>query len=115
MHARPSTYLQLPDPQVTQIQKGQVGPPHQDRIPVTGPSPVIQAQQLWGHCITVTLAGRKNRTNAFHLKVVQKIHIQHTKVILFNFTIATLKIHWKENNGSICTNLKEISLSTHSH
>lgn len=46
MHARPSTYLQLPDPQVTQIQKGQVGPPHQDRIPVTGPSPVIQAQQL---------------------------------------------------------------------
>lgn len=46
MHARPSTYLQFPDPQVTQIQKGQVGPPHQDRIPVIGPSPVIKAQQL---------------------------------------------------------------------
>lgn len=46
IHAGPSAYLQLPDPQVAQIQKGQVGPPHQDRISINGPSPVIQAQQL---------------------------------------------------------------------
>lgn len=83
-----STELQLPDSQVAQVPKGQVAPSPYDRILITRPSPIIQAQQVQGPGIVVPGASKKYR---IYIPFISKrsgylysIYIQQIEVTLFN-------------------------------